>query len=39
MSAVSYISSLLFDIEAIAKECQKYDIKYIVDLAHATGAV
>jgi kynureninase len=39
MSAVSYLSSLMFDLKAISKACHDNGIYLLVDLAHAIGAV
>jgi kynureninase len=36
---VNYLTSTKFDIEKIVKACHKYDIKCLVDLAHAAGSI
>jgi len=36
---VNYLTSVRFDVERIAKACQKYGIYCCVDLAHAAGSV
>ncbi len=39
MSAVSYLSSMMFNIQAISEACHENGIYLLVDLAHAIGAV
>ncbi|CDW90992.1 kynureninase [Stylonychia lemnae] len=38
-SQVNYLTSTRIDVEQVTKICHKYDIKCLVDLAHAAGSI